>query len=231
MESGSLTDTNLREIAVTQLYELYPQLSGETNPEWLEILNNAQVMECPSEEILAEAGSLCTHFMLLLDGRVRIYQNAEDGRELTLYRIAPGDVCLMSLNSLLHDKPFRAYAKSETDIRIIMFSADDFTKAMKVCDAFCKLILTNLVDTVCIMVQTFYDTAFEPLDMRLACLLGRLFERAGSDVIEVTHQELSQELGTSREVISRLLKKLEQQDCIILRRGEIHLGDNKSICG
>ena len=93
------------------------------------------------------------------------------------------------------------------------------------------LILSSLADTVCTMVQTFYDTVFEPLDTRLACLLGRLFERAGSDTLEITHLELSQELGTTREVVSRLLKKLEQQDCIILKRGKILLGTNKNMPG
>ena len=112
-----------------------------------------------------------------------------------------------------------------------MFSAEQFHRAMKVSDAFRMLILSSLVDTVCTMVQTFYDTAFEPLDMRLACLLGRLFERAGSDSLDVTHQELSQGLGTSREVVSRLLKKLEQQECIILKRGQILMGTNKELPG
>jgi len=231
MQTSTPLGANSHESTIARLYEVYPQLLAEKGAEWLDILNSAQVMEVPPETVLAEAGSLCTNFMMLLDGRVRIYQHADDGRELTLYRIAPGDVCLMSLNSLLHDKPFRAYAKTETSIRMIMLSADDFGKAMRVCDAFCKLILSNLVNTVCVMVQTFYDTAFEPLDMRLACLLGRLFERSGSNVIDVTHQALSQELGTSREVVSRLLKKLEQQECIVLRRGQILLGDKKSIPG
>lgn len=226
-----IEETTSREEAITRLYELYPQLSGETNSEWLDILDGAQLMEGPPEVLLAEVGSSCKNFMLLLQGTVRIYQHSDDGRELTLYRIMPGDVCLMSLNSLIHDKPFRANAISETDICMITFCTDDFNKAMKVSDAFRTLILSNLVSTVCVMVQTFYDTAFEPLDMRLACLLGRLFERAGSDAIDVTHQELSQELGTSREVISRLLKKLEQQECIVLRRGQILVGDNKAIPG
>ena len=119
--------------------------------------------------------------MLLLDGTVRIYQDDENGREMTLYRISPGDVCLMSLNSLIHDRPFRANAKSETGINVVLFSADDFHKAVKVSDTFRTLIFTSLVDTMCTMVQTFYDTAFEPLDMRLACLLGRLFtEKTGT---------------------------------------------------
>lgn len=221
----------MRAAAISEIYALYPALAEDNNPEWMAILEGAQLMDIPADMVLAEAGSSCNNFMLLLDGVVRIYQHADDGREMTLYRIAPGDVCLMSLNSLIHDMPFRAYAKSEQTIRLISLESDDFFKAMKVSDAFRRLMLSSLVTTVCTMVQTFYDTAFEPLDMRLACLLGRLFERSGSDVIEVTHQELSQELGTSREVISRLLKKLEQQECIQLKRGQILLGNRKSMPG
>lgn len=214
-----------------RLYELYPQLVDEQSADWMSILDRAQIMEAPAETALATVGSNCTNFMLLLNGTVRIYQETEDGREMTLYRIAPGDVCLMSLNSLIHDRPFRANAKAENQISMILFSAEDFHKAMQVSDAFRMLILSSLVDTVCTMVQSFYDTAFEPLDMRLACLLGRLFERAGSDTLDITHQQLSQELGTTREVVSRLLKKLEQQECIVLKRGKILVGENKEMPG
>ena len=231
MSASPLLATKTRASSIDQLYKLYPQLADEQSADWLTILNNAQMMDAPTETPLATTGSNCTNFMLLLDGTVRIYQDDENGREMTLYRIAPGDVCLMSLNSLIHDRPFRANAKSETSISMILFSATDFHRAMKVSDAFRMLILSSLVDTVCTMVQSFYDTAFEPLDMRLACLLGRLFERKGSDSLDITHQELSQELGTTREVVSRLLKKLEQQECIVLKRGKILIGENKQMPG
>lgn len=211
------------------LCELYPELESENHPEWMAIIDRAQLAEAPAKTLLAAAGSQCTGFMLLLDGTVRIYQDADDGREMTLYRIQHGDICLMSLNSLLHNKPFKANAKSETNVRMLMINAKDFHAAMGVSESFRTIILTSLVDTVCTMVQSCYDTAFESLDIRLACLLGRLFERAGSTALSVTHQELSQELGTSREVISRLLKKLEQQECIVLKRGQILMGENKAM--
>ena len=231
MPASPLLSSESRVSSIRQLLKLYPQLENEQSEEWLKILNNTQMMDAPADTVLATVGSNCTNFMLLLDGDVRIYQDDENGREMTLYRISPGDVCLMSLNSLIHERPFRANAKSETDISMILFRADEFHKAMKVSDAFRMLILSSLVDTVCTMVQSFYDTAFEPLDMRLACLLGRLFERAGSDSLDITHQELSQELGTTREVVSRLLKKLEQQECIVLKRGKILVGENKQMPG
>ncbi len=231
MSSNPLLSPESRIFLIRRLYELYPKLSEDESAEWIEILDRAQIMSASVDTALATVGSNCTNFMLLLDGTVRVYQDTEDGREMTLYRIEPGDVCLMSLNSLIHDRPFRANAKSETGISMILFSADDFHRAMKVSDAFRLLILSSLVDTVCTMVHAVYDAAFEPLDMRLACLLGRLFERAGSDVLDITHQELSQELGTTREVVSRLLKKLERQQCVVLKRGKILVGENKSMPG
>jgi CRP/FNR family transcriptional regulator len=231
MSKNPLLSIDSVDASKQRLHDLYPELLKDQSIDWLTILDNAQIVDAPADTELATVGSSCTNFMLLLDGTVRIFQNDENGREMTLYRIAPGDVCLMSLNSLIHDRPFRANASSESKINMILFSADDFHLAMKVSDAFRMLILSSLVDTVCTMVQSFYDTAFEPLDMRLACLLGRLFERAGSDQLDITHQELSQELGTTREVISRLLKKLEQQECIVLKRGKILVGENKEMPG
>ena len=229
MNTKALLSPESRAPARNQLYELYPELSGEDSSKWSAILDRAQLVEVSSDKMLATAGSSCTSFMLLLDGTIRVYQDSPDGREMTLYRIHPGDVCLMSLNSLLHNKPFRANAKSETDVRMLIFDANDFHAAMGVSEIFRTIMLTSLVDTVCSMVHSFYDTAFEPLEMRLACLLGRLFERANSEALDVTHQELSQELGTSRETISRMLKKLEQQECIVLKRGQILVGDNKTL--
>jgi len=231
MQARALLSSDTHSDSINRLYELYPNLAEDKTSDWLNILDNTQVIYAPADTVIATAGSTCKNFMLLLDGSVRIYQNTEDGREMTLYRLTPGDFYLISLNSLIHERPFRANAKSETEISMILFNADDFQKAMKVSDAFRMLILSSLADTVCTMVQTSYDTAFEPLDMRLACLLGRLFERAGSDTLDITHLELSQELGTTREVVSRLLKKLEQQDCIILKRGKILLGTNKNMPG
>ena len=231
MAPNPLLASESRSSSIQRLYELYPKLAEEQSTDWKNILDRAQIMEVPAAASLATAGSDCTSFMLLLDGEVRVYQDDDNGREMTLYRITPGDVCLMSLNSLIHDRPFRANAKSESDIRVILLSVEDFHRAMKASDTFRILILSSLVDTVCTMVQSFYDTAFEPLDMRLACLLGRLFERADSDTLDITHQELSQELGTTREVVSRLLKKLEQQKCIVLKRGKILIGENKQMPG
>ena len=92
MEAKPLLTPDIRSTAIDQLYGLYPQLADDKSIEWLNILNTAQVMDGPEDAMLATVGSSCANFMLLLDGTIRIYQDTEDGKELTLYRISPGDV-------------------------------------------------------------------------------------------------------------------------------------------
>jgi len=102
---------------------------------------------------------------------------------------------------------------------------------MGVSEHFRKLVLSSLARSVSEIMIAFHNTAFERLDMRLACLLGQLFERAQSDTIRITHHEIALELGSTREVVSRILKQLEQQGCLVLSRGQIQLNPNQSLPG
>ncbi|HHJ11791.1 MAG TPA: Crp/Fnr family transcriptional regulator [Chromatiales bacterium] len=210
-----------RESALLEgLFRTYPELD-ENIPEWHRLLEGATVLDLPAGNMLVHQGTCCSNFMLLLEGTVRVFQVSDDGREQTLYRINPGDICLMSLSSLINDKPFKANAITDSPVRAMVLSTHAFHEAMRISEAFRNLVMRSLVNTVCEMMHGFYDTAFEPLDMRLACLLGRMFERAGSATITITHQQLAQELGTSREVVSRILKRLERENCLSLSRGRI----------
>ncbi|HEB67819.1 MAG TPA: cyclic nucleotide-binding domain-containing protein, partial [Gammaproteobacteria bacterium] len=83
-------------IAIPELLaRIYPDLAADDSPEWLALLRQARIVETPAGASLVRAGDHCTRFLLLLDGTLRIFQLAEDGREVTLYRIHPGDTCLM----------------------------------------------------------------------------------------------------------------------------------------
>ena len=221
---------------IKMLFGVYPELDQPDNLPWLELLERATFIDLPAQNTLVRQGTSCNNFLFLLDGAVRVYQGAvrvyqmaEDGREMTLYRINPGDICLMSLSSLLNDKPFKANAKTDTSIRALMLSVRDFHLAMKVSDSFRNQVLRSLVNSVCEIMHSFYDTAFEPLELRLACLLGHMFERSHSETLDITHQQLAMELGTSREVVSRILKRLEKQQCITLSRAQISVGPAQSL--
>ena len=152
-----------------------------------------------------------------------MYQSAPDGREITLYHMQPGDPCLLGLNGLLQERALQVSAKSVTDIHAIGIAEGPFYTALAQSEAFRTYIVSAMNARLCELMHLVQDTAFQSLNVRLACLLGRLFERAQLNAIRVTHQHLAQELGTTREVISRILKELEQRGCIQLARGRIEL--------
>jgi CRP/FNR family transcriptional regulator len=211
------------------LSSIYPQLAENGNIEWLNIISNAQLISPPAQTILVRENMPISNFMLLLEGRLRVFHLAEDGREVTLYRINPGDICLMSLNSLLNDQPFEANTQAETQIVALSFSIKDFNKALELSHAFRHLVLSNMSQNLNDMMKTCYETAFHKLHMRLACILGQFFEREQSTTLKITHDKLAHELGTSREAVSRMLKKIEASGCITLSRGHITMVPGKEM--
>jgi len=217
------SETSAGSDRLARLANAYPLLARIDHPDWTRIIEHAHAMRMDAHALLLSRDTRCENFVLLLDGTVRIHQLAEDGREITLYRIAPGDICVMSLASLIHSQPFKAFAQTDTAIEALALSGADFHQAMAVSSVFRGWVLGSLTHSFCEMLETFHGAVFDRLEMRLACLLGRLFERAEDDTLQITHQQLAQELGTTREAISRGLKRFEKQGCIVLARGHIRI--------
>lgn len=208
---------------INDLESSYPSLARITEPYWIDTVNQAKSIDVPSKTVLFSGSAPCNNFMLILKGRIRIYQTADDGREMTLYRVEAGDLCILSLNSLLQSRAFNAIAQTETDVSALVLSADEFRHSMNVSEIFRNYVLTTMTERLCEAIYLIQDTTFNNLNMRLACMLGSLFERAQGRILKITHQELAHELGTTREVVSRILKEFERQNCVNLSRGKIEL--------
>ncbi len=201
----------------------YPELAHISNKTWLNIIDQARTLDVSSGTILFSGNTSCNNFILILNGNIRIYQTAEDGREITLYRVEAGELCILSLNSLLKNKSINAIAVTESDVSALVISSDNFATMMNEIEDFRNYVISTLTERLCETICLIQDTAFNNLNMRLACMLGSLFERNQGPVLKITHQDLAFELGTTREVISRILKEFERQDCIKLSRGYIEL--------
>jgi len=206
-----------------QLNSTYPQLAGIKDEAWTDMIEHARLLEAEPDTTLFSGTTSCNNFMLILQGTVRIYQTAEDGREITLYRVEAGELCILSLNSLLKNKSFNAIATTESDVKALVISSESFKLMMNKIEAFRDYVISTLTERLCETIYLIQDTAFNHLNMRLACMLGGLFERNQDPTLKITHQELAFELGTTREVISRILKEFEKQNCIKLSRGYITL--------
>jgi CRP/FNR family transcriptional regulator len=165
----------------------------------------------------------CQKFIWLLSGEVRIYKHSSDGREVTLYRVEAGDLCVLSLNALLGSRSYPAEAVAESEISGLMMQGDVFLKGINDSESFRTCVIKTLTERLHETMSLVSDIAFQRIDLRLACLLGQRFERSRGESLTVTHSELAMELGTTRETISRTLKEFEHQQCVRLSRGRIEL--------
>jgi CRP/FNR family transcriptional regulator len=215
--------------AAMSLLAAYPDLVRITDPVWLSAVTRATHHHFRANTTLFESTAPSNEFHLIVRGTVRVYYPAPDGREITLYQMNPGDLCILSLNNLLRGRRFDVVVQSRTDVHALCISAADFEKCLAGSPAFRAYVLSTLVGRLCQLMCLVQDAVFQNLDARLACLLGRLAEREGSDVLSVTHQELAQELGTTREVVSRILREFERNGYLRLTRGQIELSDEASL--
>lgn len=212
-----------------QINLAYPELADIQEKTWQETIEHAKAMNVGPDTTLFSGSGTCNNFMLILEGTIRIYQTAEDGREITLYRVQAGDLCILSLNSLLKNKSFDAIAVTESNVKSLVISSDSFSKLMNDSQTFRDYVISTLTERLCETIYLIQDTAFNHLNMRLACMLGSLFERNQGISLKITHQELAHELGTTREVISRILKEFERQNCVKLSRGHIQLASAEGL--
>jgi CRP/FNR family transcriptional regulator len=200
------------------------RLNQIDDPAWSEVLAGAAPVSASAGTVMLCKGDPCSSFLLVTKGSMRVHEISEAGREIVLYRVFPGDVCVLSLSSLVDGAPFAAEAVTETDMEGIALSPQEFQKALADSSGFRNFVLSTLARRMCDVLARVEEIAFRRLDHRLACTLFQLFEQKDTDHLKITHQELAKELGTTREVTSRLLKDFEQkQGCIRLRRGSIEL--------
>ncbi len=215
--------------SMEELVLKYPQVGKLLSSDTLNLFRSTRRSKIPAGTRLFREAEKCKSFMWLLDGSVRVYKNSSGGREITLYRVDPGELCVLSLQSLFSGEGFPAEAVAETDIFGLTMSQPVFDKAVDDSKAFRNYLLMELSQRIGDVVKLISEVTFQRLDLRLACILGQLFERSSGRPLSITHAQLARELGTTREVISRILKEFEIQECIVLSRGEISLLSRESL--
>jgi CRP/FNR family transcriptional regulator len=168
-------------------------------------------------------GDVAEAIALLLSGTVRVYKIGENGREITLYRFGNGESCILTANVILSRQTFPAIATVEQDAEAIMVPAAAFREWVRRYDVWQDFIFGLLSQRLAAVIATVDEVAFRRMDVRLAAFL--LAQRSGGEPIRMTHQQIAAELGSSREVISRLLEGLEADGLVRRSRGAIELTD------
>ncbi|MCK4710922.1 MAG: Crp/Fnr family transcriptional regulator, partial [Gammaproteobacteria bacterium] len=160
------------------------------------------------------------HLFLLLEGITRAYQCDDNGRELTFYRNYPGDICPLNIQNLFNGSESDFLVRAETAVHGIQISTRVLQQCMGTSDILRNFIMQRMSHSFNQLTMKLQKSVFNKLDQRLCNLLSELFDHSNQTTLNITHQKLANELGTTREVISRSLKALENQGCLKITRGK-----------
>ncbi len=164
-------------------------------------------------------GEKSESFFLLLRGTVRVEHTSSSGRSVVLYRVGPGEGCVMTTSCLLSGAAYEAFGYTEGEVEAIALPAAAFRRLIEEEPGFRDLALGTFSRRIIELVEVIDELLLHRVDLRLA---GWLAERAGTDgSIAGTHQALAAELGTAREVVSRILKEFERRGWLAVGRGTI----------
>ncbi|KUJ73732.1 cyclic nucleotide-binding protein [Ruegeria marisrubri] len=183
-------------------------------------------LECPAGTVLFRPGQECPGYVRLHEGSIRVSLTAANGREVVLYRVGPGDVCLQTFACLTEGRSYSAEGVAETPIKGEILPHDSFRRAMASDDAFRAEVLGAVARRFADFEQLVEDVALTGFDARLARVLLRL---ARHDVVHATHDALAAETASGRAFVSRRLAEFARQGLVALARGRISLLDRAGL--
>lgn len=188
-----------------------------------EFVQAASYARIPAGKDVFIEGDHIDAIALLISGVVRVYKIGETGREITLYRFGTGESCILTANAILSHKLFPAIAAVEQDAEAVMIPSDTFREWVRRYDLWRDFVFDLLSQRLASVMEIVEEVAFHRMDTRVAAYLAGRGER--QNPIRVTHQEIAAELGSAREVISRILEDFTGQGMILPARGAIEIVD------
>lgn len=205
------------------MQEILDQYTQRFQPDLLEEINNQGKYKLYKEgKVLIDFGSYVKNIPLVLSGSIKVIREDQHGNELFLYFLGGGDTCAMSLTCCMHHKKSEIKAVVEEDAEVMMIPLQYMDEWMKY-TTWRQFIFSSYNERFEEMLSAVDSLAFMKLDERLMNYLLDCKQSAGDCTIHKTHQQIARDLNTSRVVVSRLLKKLEQEDQIELHRNKIEI--------
>jgi CRP/FNR family transcriptional regulator len=184
------------------------------------LLSVSRQQAIPAGKQIYSEGDACQAIALVLSGEIRVYKVGETGREITLYEIGPGETCILNASCILAGQSYPANAVTLTDVELLLVPSAAFRRLVDEHEAMRDFVFSLLSRRLSGVMELVEEVAFGRLDERLR---EYLVEKSENNTLETTHQKIANDLGTSREVVSRLLKDLERKQEVRLSRSSITL--------
>ena len=226
MVAGIITEVvtgMVKEEQTQELFSLYPALAEVDRDLLKAALSRAKVLSLKAGMSIFEELQPVSAFPFILSGNIRVYKQSVNGRELSLYSVTAGDACVVTAGCLLGNEPYNASGLVKEDSVLVAMEAGDFENLLA-SRAFREFIFSLFSKRVLELMQLVEEVAFQKLDRRLASLLLKRGRQA-----KVSHQGLADELGTTREMVTRLLKSFSDSGWITLGRERIEVLDEAAL--
>lgn len=195
------------------------------NNDLVEVLqDNSLVVEVNDNETILKDNEYVKNIPLVIEGRIKVMRNDESGKEVLLYYINPGESCALSIAAGLNHQKSIAYAVADKHTRFMAISVDKLDELIKKFPYLNSFVLELFHKRFNELVMYIDDISFRSIDTRLLDYIDKnTIEEANGKFVLKTHKQIAEELGTAREVVSRLLKQLENKGLVKNYRGKIEI--------
>ena len=190
-----------------------------------EVKLSGQIKSFPADTIIINEDSYIKSIPIVLKGSIRVMRTDDDGKEILLYYIRPGESCIMSFLGGIHHETSKVKAIAEEDVEILMIPLEKASEWIKEYPEWTDFIFKLYHKIFEELLGVVNAVAFQKLDTRLLQLLEQKASLHNNKEIAITHQQLADEMGTSREAVSRILKQMENSNLIKLGRNKIIIGN------
>ena len=214
------------EATAAELFRRYPALASLDALLREALLSDARATRVESRAVLFEDHQACLAFPMLLSGSIRVSKASREGRELQLYRVQPGESCILTTSCLVGHARYAARGVAETDVRLVALSPALFARLIDAHPPFRAYVFELFSERLAELMALVEEVAFRRLDQRLAALLV-----ARGPSLRATHQDIADELGSVREIVSRLLGGFADQGLVELGRERIEVLDRAGLAG
>lgn len=219
-----MTDSARQILIKDKLQKHLPFLKKESFKDIDEFFNAGIYQKISRDKIISVEGDACNYFSFLLKGTIKVFKVGVSGREITLYRINEGGSCILTASCILSSSTFPALAITEADSEILSIPANLFKEYVNNYSVWQEYVFNLISERLADVIAVVEEIAFKQVDIRIAEKLSQFISK-GINPIDITHQELASDIGTSREVVSRILKDFEAKGVCEISRGRIKILD------
>ncbi|MBL7003039.1 MAG: Crp/Fnr family transcriptional regulator [Gammaproteobacteria bacterium] len=189
-----------------------------------ELQAQCQMVTLAADTVICEDGQVSTDLPLLITGLIRVYKISELGKEITLYHIGENESCILSASTILGSKSFPAIAQTVTECKIVVLPEKFVAKLLVQSTPWQHFIFGLVAQRLTDVITVVEEVAFQRMDKRIAKYLSKKLN-TDFGTIKITHQEIADQIGTAREVVTRILRDLELRQILVLARGQIKVSD------